>query len=137
MLNSNARRAMAAGSAGSSLTAVGWQSSYSVTGYGMDVSGLEIVGATSPQSLSITISLPSINDSVDIYLISTTTDSWSGFGAFHAASGQVVANPEYLSMSIDYTGSETLPRTIGITITHVETSTVLGSFNLIFNPEPV
>lgn len=143
MLNSNARRAMAAGSAGPTLTANGWPAGFANTGYSNETwPKLRIDGATSPQSLALSVTLPSSNDSLDIYSIyiddgTDTTGVWYSIGEFNSATGHAASNPMYMHLQADYTGTEILPRTITVTVSHVEGNAVIGTFTFTFNPEPV
>lgn len=143
MMQNNARRAMAAGSAGPTLTANGWPADFAVTGYSNETwPKLRIDGATSPQSLAISVTLPSLNDSLDIYTLAiddgtTDTGSWYSIGDFNSASGQAASDPMYMAILADYNGTEILPRTITLTVSHVEANAVIGTFTFTFNPEPV
>jgi len=142
MIPNNMRRAQAAASAGPTLTAVNWPAGFS-NAYGMSIETwppLQIAGATTPQTLRLSVGLPSVNDSVDIYSISTNNNGVEdlyGLESFNTANGQLTTSPCSLWIACDYTGSETLPRTVTLTITHLEQSAVVGSFTFTFNPEPV
>lgn len=134
---------MAAGSAGPTLTANGWPAGFTAIGYSNETwPKLRIDGATSPQSLAISVTLPSPNDSVDIYTIAiddgtTTTGTWYSIGDFNSATGQAASNPMYMHLLADYNGTEILPRTITFTVSHVQANAVVGTFTFTFNPEPV
>ncbi len=147
MIPNNMRRAQAAASAGPTLTAVGWPASFVADGNSNETwPPLRIDGATSPQTLRMSVSLPAINDSVDIYSIlvydsldTSTAESafFSSVGSFNAANGQLVGSQSLIWISCDYNGSEILPRTITVTLTHLERNAVVGSFALTFQPTPV
>jgi len=146
MIPNNMRRAQAAASAGPTLTAVGWPASFLSEGNSNETAPpLRIDGATSPQTLRMSVYLPSINDSVDIYSIhvydslETSTGEPAVFysvGSFNAANGQLVGLQSLIWIMCDYTGSEMLPRTLTVTLTHLERNAVVGSFDFTFNPAP-
>lgn len=128
------------------LTAVGWPASFVAESNSNETAPpLRIDGATSPQTLRMSVSLPGINDSVDIYSIyvydslETSTGEPAVFysvEAFNAANGQLVGLQSLIWIMCDYTGSEMLPRTITVTLTHLERNAVVGSFDFTFNPAP-
>jgi hypothetical protein len=121
------------------LTAVGWPANVSGGATFAETPALEIAGATTAQTLRVSVALPSLNDSVDIYFISVDNGSTMGlydFASFNAATGQATNNPCFVTFFCDYTGSEMPPRTITVTVTHLEQNAVVGSFTFTFNPDP-
>lgn len=100
---------------------------------------LQIAGATTPQTLRLSVVFQSVNDSVDIYSMSVNNNGVEdvyNLASFNAANGQLTTSPCSLWIGCDYTGSEMLPRSVTITLTHLEQNSVLGSFTFTFNPEP-
>jgi len=76
--------------------------------------------------------------SIGIYdsLDTTTEGTYYSFASFNAATGQLTASPSVVWIFCDYTGSELPPRTITVTLTHLERNAVVGSFTFTFNPAP-
>ena len=142
MLHNNIRKAMAAAASGPTLTAQGWPTSFATEGLSNETyPALRINGAISPQSLSIQVTNLGVNDSYDAYMIwmdnGGATSSWYSFEQFNADTGHAFTNPCYLKVFMDYTGSGMLPVTLTVVVTHVETASVIGSFDFVYNPEPV
>ena len=144
MIQNNSRRAMAAGSAASSLTAVGWPAGYSVDGTSFidDIPPFQMrVNGGNPGHLTCSVTLADINDSADVYIYvhdaaDGTGTNW-GMGdisAFNATTDNLPANPCWLALMVDYTGSNILPRTI--TVNFYDGATLLDSVNITFNPPP-
>ena len=122
------------------LTAVDWPSAVGLNApnYAMY---LFIDGATSPQTLQISISYLNPNDGIDFWIDANNIDessivSYASIGNFNAASGQLFEPQMFLSLFGTWTGTNLPPRTVELTVTHVETATVLGTIAVTFNPAP-